>query len=113
MLEDKLQYLLAAGSGPAAPIKPVSDDKDDEKQEDETDETKDDAEEKDGDSAPTRVLAVFQRHPGKRVTVQSVVEELPDIKPSLVRTYASRHARNGKLKHVTRGVYKYVPKAEE
>ncbi len=59
-------------------------------------------------SGASRILAVFQRQSGMRVTLQSVIAELPDLDPNLIRTAAARFARNGKLKKVKRGVYRHI-----
>lgn len=63
-------------------------------------------------SAASRILSVFTRQPGKKVTTQAVVAELADVDPSLIRSATGRFARDGKLKRMGRGVYKYVPPAE-
>ena len=64
-------------------------------------------------SASARIMAVFQRQPGKKVTTQSVVAELPDLDVALVRSTINRFGRTGKLKPVKRGVYKFVPVVNE
>ncbi len=61
------------------------------------------------DSAASRIMAVFQRQPGKKVATQSVVAELADLDVALVRSTINRFGRTGKLKPVKRGVYKLVP----
>ncbi len=61
-------------------------------------------------SAGSRILEVFTRQPGKKVSMQDVVTELPDVSPSVIRSTISRFARGAKkLKKVSRGVYKIVP----
>jgi hypothetical protein len=67
----------------------------------------------DDPSAASKVLAAFQRHEGKRCAVQDVVDELSDLDPKLVRSNAARFARQGKLRRVKRGVYKYISETEE
>jgi hypothetical protein len=64
------------------------------------------------ETGASQVLAVFQRQPGKKVQLQSVVDELPDLDANLVRSTTARFARMGKLKKVKRGVYRYVETEE-
>lgn len=63
-------------------------------------------------SGASRVLAVFQRQSGMRVALQSVIAELSDLEPNLIRSTAARYARMGKLKKVRRGVYRYMDTGE-
>lgn len=64
-------------------------------------------------SAASRILAVFTRQPGKKIGMQDVVAELPDVDAGLVRSAIARFARIGKLKWVGRGVYKALPTTGE
>lgn len=65
-------------------------------------------------SSGSRILAVFTRQPGKKLSMQNVVTELADISPSVIRSTVARFARGSKkLKKVSRGVYKSVPTAAD
>ncbi|MBK7537128.1 MAG: hypothetical protein IPI49_17540 [Myxococcales bacterium] len=114
-LEESLARLLAGkGADASAPIAQDEDsDKEDRDEEDDDIEKADEGDEDNtGGTAAAQVLASFQRQAGKRVQLQSVVDELSHIDPGLVRSTSARYARMGKLKKVKRGVYRYVETEE-
>lgn len=62
-------------------------------------------------TATAQVLAVFAHRAGQRTATYAAVQQLPHIDPALIRSTVVRLYRDGKLKRVSRGVYKYVQTA--